>query len=145
MKTQRALGSILCTFCIVAAASAPALGDPKQPNPIEEGSSTDSRFYTSDGPSQPDRFEGRVVCLRTDKNFAVESASNCPGTSRVIALSMNEGEMVQPVLATNKDVHDDLMEHLDENVIVNGRHYASIGMILATTVTGDDDGDGDVN
>lgn len=107
---------------------------------LQEASGSDVTFYTGTTPSQPGRFEGRVVCLRTDRGFAAEAADGCQEGARVLALSMNGGDLVQPVLTMTPEAQKALESHVDEEVVIVGKHYASIGMILASGVTSEGKG-----
>ena len=142
MKTRNVflfVAGALCLFLAVPAFTADR-APADDPDPIQDASGSEVRFYGGSALTQPGRFEGRVVCLRTDRNFAVGSATECEDGSRVYALSMNGGDLVQPVLTTTKDAHEALVEHLHRNVVIEGRHYNSIGMILASAVNGEQSG-----
>lgn len=120
--------------CIALAGPATSNARAEDPDVVQEASGSDVTFYTGTTPSQPGRFEGKVVCLRSDRNFAPETASGCSEGSRVLALSMNGGDLVQTLLATTEDAHETLAGSVDQDIVVEGRHYASIGMILVTAV-----------
>jgi len=96
------------------------------------------RFYTGYG--EQGRFEGKLVCLRSDGgDFIAAEADQCPSDRRVYALDMDSPDVLQPLLATTEQVHDRLRGLIGEQIVIQGRNYPSVGVMAAESVWREND------
>jgi hypothetical protein len=84
--------------------------------------------------AQPERFEGKVVCVPSEGKSGTTSASACKDDSSVLALSITESDVVHPIVAADDQLRDKLANRVGENVVIEGKRYESSGMIMASTV-----------
>ena len=95
-----------------------------------------SKFYS--GPLvKIGTFPGKLVCLRCDLAPSPGSAEQCKEEGHKHALSMEDGSMIHPLLASDEKVLEQINspELHHEQVKVEGKHYVSTGAILAGRIT----------
>jgi hypothetical protein len=94
-----------------------------------------AKFYT--GPLERiGTFPGKLVCLRCDLAPSKASAAQCKKEGHVHALSMDDGSMIHPLLATSSEVlariNSPELHH--QEVKVHGKYYVSTGAILVSSI-----------
>jgi len=73
-------------------------------------------------------FKGKLVCLRTDKSFASTNAEECTA-NRIFALSVETPPTVIPLLAANEKAQQQMGQLINQEVVVRGKYYTSVGYI----------------
>lgn len=84
--------------------------------------------------SQPERFEGKVVCVAPDERQKSSNPVVCEDESKVLALSITESDVIHPIVAADDQLRDKLVAQVGESVVIEGKRYESSGMIMASTV-----------
>ncbi len=92
-------------------------------------------FYTSDTTSTGE-FPGRLLCLRSVLDSVPSPVEQCAKKDHVYVLSMERGAMVHPLLPGDPRTLKRLPTLVGKRVVVEGKYYESIGMILASHVRG---------
>ncbi|HZR81515.1 MAG TPA: hypothetical protein VFD92_10505 [Candidatus Binatia bacterium] len=88
-------------------------------------------------PGGQDQFSGKLLCLRSDKQFTAAAATEPCSGNRVYAISVESGSLVRPLLPGNEHVSRRLDELLGREVIVSGKDYPSTGMFVASDIRSD--------
>ena len=130
------LTAVLAAAVFVGPAAVPALGaDNPVPHAPPGGDITNmATFYTGTN-AKAGNFKGKLICLRTGREYAPETASKCSGSDHIYALSMADGTIVRPVLAATKTAERDLRHLLEKSVQLNGKYYPNTGVIVAGAVS----------
>ncbi|HEY8516751.1 MAG TPA: hypothetical protein VIS07_14680 [Candidatus Binatia bacterium] len=92
------------------------------------------QFYSGNTPGDTGSFDGKIVCLRSDRKFATAPSEECGDKNRIYALDLEDVDLTQPLLAGSEQVERQLRDNLGRDVTVQGRYYESTGMILAASV-----------
>ncbi|MEW6269976.1 MAG: hypothetical protein AB1689_11845 [Thermodesulfobacteriota bacterium] len=92
------------------------------------------QFYAGNTPGDTGSFDGKIVCLRSDRAFATAPSEECGDSNRIFALDLEDVDLTQPLLAGSKQVERQLKDMLGRDVTVQGRYYESTGMILAGNI-----------
>ena len=92
-----------------------------------------SRFYTGDVGSTGE-FPGTLLCLHTGREFTPAPVDQCAKKDHVYVLSMQDGSMVHPLLAGDPQTLKKLPKLVGKKVIVDGKYYESIGMLVAGNI-----------
>lgn len=93
-----------------------------------------SEFYAGGESIQTGSFPGKIVCLRSDRQFVAAPGEECAAGKRIFALKLEEGDLTQPLLAGSEEVAQQFDEMLGEDVVVQGKFYPSTGMILVASL-----------
>lgn len=120
----------------VRAADQGSLGSASHPGSEAEM----ARFFTGSEPYRVDVFSGKLVCMRCDLSHAPDSVAQCRKNGHQHVLSMKDGSMIHPLLATSPEMLERMnsAELHGKNVKVQGRYYPSTGWILVNAITPDD-------
>jgi len=92
------------------------------------------QFYAGNTPGDTGQFDGKIVCLRSDRKFTTAPAAECGSKNRIFALDMDDVGLTHPLLAGSEEVEEELQKNLGRDVTVQGRYYESTGMILAGAI-----------
>lgn len=95
-----------------------------------------AKFYA--GPLETiGTFPGKLVCLRCDLAPSPGSAEQCKKEGHKHALSMEDGSMIHPLLASDEKVLEQInsAELHHKQVRVEGKYYVSTGAILVGRIT----------
>jgi hypothetical protein len=98
----------------------------------EENPRTTTKYDNTN--SQPERFEGKVVCVSPDGKQKSTGPALCEDGSKVLALSIAESDVIHPIVAPDDTLRDKLVSHVGETVVIEGKRYEASGMIMASTV-----------
>lgn len=94
-----------------------------------------ARYYS--GPSaEVGLFPGKITCVKVGEVRTAAGAKNCGKEGYIYVLSMEEGDMLHPLLAGTEEVFQQLESRkLDqERVVVHGNFYPSNGTLLADKI-----------
>ena len=92
-----------------------------------------STFYTGEVGSTGE-FPGTLLCLHTGREFIPAPVDQCAKKDHVYVLSMQDGSMVHPLLAGDRQTLKELPQLVGKKVVVDGKYYESIGMIVAGNI-----------
>jgi hypothetical protein len=92
-----------------------------------------SMFHTGEVGSTG-KFPGTLLCLHTGREFIPAPVDQCAKKDHVYVLSMDDGLMVHPLLAGDRQTLKELPRLVGKKVVGGGRYYESIGMIVAGNI-----------
>jgi hypothetical protein len=128
-----AIAVSLVVFLVIASGASAA--PPVTQEERGAGSSNPQTTMKYDGTNaQPERFEGKVVCVPPDSKQKPASASACRDDTQVLALAITESDVIHPIVAADDKLRDKLVNQVGEKVVIEGKRYESSGMIMASTV-----------
>jgi hypothetical protein len=138
MKTLRnstalAVGAGLLTL-VAASPALAASAQHREPKTIlPSGHAMEmSRFYTGDVGSTGE-FPGTLLCIRMTRDPIAAPTDKCDTKDHVYVLAM-QGSMVHPLLAGDPQTFKMLPRLVGKKVVVDGKYYESIGMVLAANI-----------
>ncbi len=135
LRNFTALGIGACGLMLLVAVNPVYGAEPQQaPHTAPFGHAMEmSQYYSTTGWGSVGEFPGTVECADV-RDFLAAPVDQCAQKDHVYALSLQDGSMIYPLVAGDPQTLEKLPELVGKKVLVQGKYYESIGMIVAGAI-----------